>query len=91
MPPLKEVEAANLFNELMLFLACVWQVALNCFNVPFVVTDALARVIFFFEMEHRRLRLQTSREQKKIKKEKGKTGKPKKYQKCKTNMVKKKV
>ena len=34
----------------------MWKVSLDCFNVPFEVTDALAHVIFLFGMEHRRLR-----------------------------------
>ena len=31
---LKSFEAENLINVLMLFLACVRKVALNCFSVP---------------------------------------------------------
>ena len=40
------------------------EVSLHCFSRLFVVTDALAHVIFLFEMEHRRLRLSTYEEQK---------------------------
>ena len=41
----------------MLFLACEWKVSLN--------SDALAHVIFLFELEHRRFRL-LAREQKNL-------------------------
>ena len=34
------------------------------FKRPFVEADALARVIFLFEMEHRRLRLETQNQNK---------------------------
>ena len=48
----------GMLNEFMLFLA---------FVSPFVVTDALARVIFLFEMEDRRLRLKiTSQKQQSV-------------------------
>ena len=43
------------FQCVDLFLACMLKVALNCFGNPFAVTDALARVIFLFGIEPRRL------------------------------------
>ena len=45
-PPFEGAMRLSIFNPLMLFLACVWKVLLNCFNVTFVVTDAPVLVRF---------------------------------------------